>query len=305
MAPPTLACRLQSLPPILDNVPRTPTSSCSKGSRGLSVQPRVLGIFTETTVSPDPSKRQRPSRYSIRAGRNFASFPRFRGRRLSLHLGGRTPDFVAKGRRLIAFIDCHGSAGTEYDLTSYSDASDWDDQSLRGQLACHRSTAARLPTGLPSRCYGVLEAPRTRRASPLLAGFSPESLLARAIQLPDKEFRLSSYPVVSLLRHNRTRPHFLRCDLLHVAMQLGPSHHPMSRASGVWSLRILTSSCLGLLLVLHLLRPVQPCAARSRVRSILLRLQNRSPNHGTRSVFPADFPHPSHCHRRHLTGCRR
>src|SRR5207302_8148105 len=30
----------------------------------------------------------------------------------------------------------------------------------------------RLPTGLPSRCYGVLEAPHTRRASPLLAGLS-------------------------------------------------------------------------------------------------------------------------------------
>src|SRR4051794_25190999 len=71
VAPPTLACRLQSLPPILDNTPQTPTASCSKGSRGLSVQPRVLGIFTETTVSPDPSKRQRPSRYAIRAGRNL------------------------------------------------------------------------------------------------------------------------------------------------------------------------------------------------------------------------------------------
>nr|ALG05269.2 lipoprotein, putative [uncultured bacterium 5G12] len=86
MAPPTLACRLQSLPPILDNLSRTPISSCSKGSRGLSVQPRVLGIFTETTVSPDPSKRQRPSRYAIRAGRNFAFTLHFWRRRLSLHL---------------------------------------------------------------------------------------------------------------------------------------------------------------------------------------------------------------------------
>jgi hypothetical protein len=71
LAPRWLAPPLQSLPPILDNVSQTPTSSCSKGSRGLSVQPRVLGIFTETTVSPGPSKRQRPSRYAIRAGRNL------------------------------------------------------------------------------------------------------------------------------------------------------------------------------------------------------------------------------------------
>src|SRR4029079_4187366 len=71
LAPRELAPALQSLPPILDNIPQTPTSSCSKGSRGLSVQPRVLGIFTETTISPDPSLRQRPSRCAIRAGRNL------------------------------------------------------------------------------------------------------------------------------------------------------------------------------------------------------------------------------------------
>src|SRR5258707_14325582 len=71
LPPRGLASPLQSLPPILDNVPQTSMSSCSKGSRGLSVQPRVLGIFTETTISPDPSLRQRPSRYAIRAGRNL------------------------------------------------------------------------------------------------------------------------------------------------------------------------------------------------------------------------------------------
>src|SRR5688572_16112488 len=71
LAPRGLAPPLHSLPPILDDMLQTPTSSCSKGSRGLSVQPRVLGIFTETTVSPDPSLRQRPSRCAIRAGRNL------------------------------------------------------------------------------------------------------------------------------------------------------------------------------------------------------------------------------------------
>ena len=62
---------LQSLPPILSEVHRTPIPSCSKGSRGLSVLPRVLGIFTETAISPSPSLRQRSSRYAIRAGRNL------------------------------------------------------------------------------------------------------------------------------------------------------------------------------------------------------------------------------------------
>ena len=59
------------LPPILSEMHRTPIPGCSKGSRGLSVLPRVLGIFTETAISPSPSLRQRSSRYAIRAGRNL------------------------------------------------------------------------------------------------------------------------------------------------------------------------------------------------------------------------------------------
>jgi hypothetical protein len=62
---------LPSLPPILSEMDRTPIPGCSKGSRGLSVFLRVLGIFTETAISPSPSLRQRSSRYAIRAGRNL------------------------------------------------------------------------------------------------------------------------------------------------------------------------------------------------------------------------------------------
>src|SRR5918994_4551138 len=62
---------LPSLPPILSETHRTPIPGCSKGSRGLSVLPRVLGIFTETAISPSPSLRQRSTRYAIRAGRNL------------------------------------------------------------------------------------------------------------------------------------------------------------------------------------------------------------------------------------------
>ena len=45
--------------------------SYSKGSWGLSVPLRVLGIFTETTISPSSRLRPRPDRYTIRAGRNL------------------------------------------------------------------------------------------------------------------------------------------------------------------------------------------------------------------------------------------
>ena len=45
--------------------------SCSKGSRGLFVPSRVIGIFTDTTISLGSWPRQRPDHYTIRAGRNL------------------------------------------------------------------------------------------------------------------------------------------------------------------------------------------------------------------------------------------
>ena len=45
--------------------------SCSKGSRGLFVPLRVIGIFTDTTISPSSRSRQCPDHYTIRAGRNL------------------------------------------------------------------------------------------------------------------------------------------------------------------------------------------------------------------------------------------
>jgi hypothetical protein len=62
---------LQSLPPNLHIIYPKAILSCSKGSRGLSVPLRVSGIFTGTTISPSSWLRQRPDRYTIRAGRNL------------------------------------------------------------------------------------------------------------------------------------------------------------------------------------------------------------------------------------------
>ena len=45
--------------------------SCSKGAQGLSVLPRVPGIFTESAISLCLRSRQLGSRYAIRAGRNL------------------------------------------------------------------------------------------------------------------------------------------------------------------------------------------------------------------------------------------
>ena len=60
-----------SLPPILCIRYRNPISGYSKALRGLSVQSRVMGIFTHTSISPGPLLRQCPNRYTIRAGRNL------------------------------------------------------------------------------------------------------------------------------------------------------------------------------------------------------------------------------------------
>ena len=59
------------LPPILRMWCLRPISGYSKGSRGLSVLPRVCGIFTTIPISPSPSLRQCSSRYAIHARRNL------------------------------------------------------------------------------------------------------------------------------------------------------------------------------------------------------------------------------------------
>ena len=51
--------------------PLAPLQSYSKGAQGLSVLPRVPGIFTESAISLSPWSRQWGSRYAIRAGRNL------------------------------------------------------------------------------------------------------------------------------------------------------------------------------------------------------------------------------------------
>ena len=71
MAPRTLTSAPRSLPAMLHTNDQTTVPDYSKGSQGLSVLLRESGIFTGTTTSPSSSLRQRPQRYTIRAGRNL------------------------------------------------------------------------------------------------------------------------------------------------------------------------------------------------------------------------------------------
>ena len=70
-APRILAYTLHSLPPILHIMHQISLPRYSKGPRGLSVLLRVNGIFTATAISLSLQPRQRPDRYTIRAGRNL------------------------------------------------------------------------------------------------------------------------------------------------------------------------------------------------------------------------------------------
>ncbi len=70
-APPRQAPRLLSLPPMLHMMNSGPVPSCSKAPRGLFVLSRVTRIFTGISISPSPSLRQHPGRYTFRAGRNL------------------------------------------------------------------------------------------------------------------------------------------------------------------------------------------------------------------------------------------
>ncbi len=92
--------------------------SCSKGARGLSVLPRVAGIFTGTTISLSVPSRQRPTRYAIHAGRNLpdkvlrylrtviVTAAVYRGFSLVLCSEERTPpiNLPALGRRQTLYI---------------------------------------------------------------------------------------------------------------------------------------------------------------------------------------------------------
>ena len=113
MTPLQLAPQHHSLPPILHKLIQKSMSSYSKGARGLSVLPRVAGIFTGTTNSLSLSSRQRPTRYAIHARRNLpdkvlrylrtviVTAAVYRGFSLELHPYELTPpiNLPALGRR--------------------------------------------------------------------------------------------------------------------------------------------------------------------------------------------------------------
>ena len=95
VTPPTLTCRLQSLPPILNKQNPKSIPSYSKASWGLFVQLWVTSIFTRHAISPSPLLRQSSSRYAIRAGRNLPD-KEFRYLRTVIVTAGVHPRFGSR-----------------------------------------------------------------------------------------------------------------------------------------------------------------------------------------------------------------
>ncbi len=137
MAPPKLAPRLRSLPPILYMRESHPMTGYSKAPRGLSVQLRVDCVFTVTTTSPSPWSRQRSSRYTIRAGRNFARSSVSRGRRLYLYL-----------RAGIALVSI--ASPSEIPASCGARRFDWR-PSLKESLSSVSATPGKIPESLQGR----------------------------------------------------------------------------------------------------------------------------------------------------------
>ena len=157
MAPQTLACLLQSLPPILHIIYSESIRSYSKGSQGLFVPLRVIGIFTDTTISPSSWLRQCPDRYTIRAGRNLPD-KEFRYLRDRYSYGRRFTGASVNASELLksTFLNlpAPGRCQTLYSIFRFSRVLCFDKQSPGplhcGQHYCWRLFFRSYETILPS-----------------------------------------------------------------------------------------------------------------------------------------------------------
>ena len=177
-APARLASSLLSLPPILYVIQQNPMSGYSKAPWGLSVQSRVTCIFTGISISPGPSLRQCPNRYTFRVGRNLLD-KEFRYLRTvivtaAVHWGfGRM--LWLPGHPSLTFQHWAG-VSTYTSAFALAGTCVCGKQSL-GPLLCDRLQLQRQapsPRRLPlSRSYGYILPSSLTRVLPRTLGFSP------------------------------------------------------------------------------------------------------------------------------------
>ena len=166
MTPHELTPMFPSLPPILYINYRIPISSYSKALRGLSVQSRVIRIFTYSTISPGPLLRQRPSRYAIRAGRNLPD-KEFRYLRTVIVTAAVYWGFNSELALLLLTFQHRAGVSPYTSSFDLAETCVFGKQSL-GPLHC--GLQSRLPF---SRSYGVILQSSLTRVLPSVLGFSP------------------------------------------------------------------------------------------------------------------------------------
>ena len=71
MPPPAPKSEDRRLPPILRKTYLESMSGYSKAAQGLFVLPWLIGVFTDSVISPGTLLRQLPDRSAFRAGRNL------------------------------------------------------------------------------------------------------------------------------------------------------------------------------------------------------------------------------------------
>jgi hypothetical protein len=146
--------------------------------------------------------RQRPSRYAIRAGRNFTLFPCFQGRRLSLHLCSQ-----AEGRRLTASLNL--SCRTFDTVLAFAAV-------VTGSKSFMLSTS-----------HGIALLLRVR-VSPLLAGVAREIALSRGSSSTRQGISLGLLPVARC-RHRAMGRSFLPASPRHHRVRTISSSRMMPR----------------------------------------------------------------------------
>ena len=185
MTPSRLASRVPSLPPILYITCQKSMPSCSKAPWGLSVQSRVTCIFTGISISPGPSLRQCPNRYTFRAGRNLPD-KEFRYLRTVIVTAAVYWGFNSELSLLLLTFQHRAGVSTYTSDFSLAGTCVYGKQSL-GPLFCRRLQLP--PQGVHqlrpslSRSYGCILPSSLTRVFPRTLGYSPRlpvSVLVRA-----------------------------------------------------------------------------------------------------------------------------
>jgi hypothetical protein len=142
----------------------------SQAPRGLSVQSRVPRIFTRPSISPGPLPRQRPSRYTFRAGRNLPD-KEFRYLRTVIVTAAVHWGFGSALARLPLTVQHRAGVSPYTSACAFAETCVFGKQSL-GLFLCGPLGLSTLPGPPFSRSYGGILPSSLARVLPRALSFS-------------------------------------------------------------------------------------------------------------------------------------